>query len=106
MLSTEGGQIQGLDYDMVCNVMSSFHSDEHRTKKLNYPGNFEYAADEEQLKNSHGKAGYIKAEQFYYFDRSKTDFYILGNVTPSLFNALLEFIDSLEVVENIVDNLQ
>lgn len=105
VLSTENGQIQGLDYDLVCNVMSSFHSEEHRIKKLNYPGNFEYSADQEQMKNGHGKAGYIKAEQFYYFDRSKTDFYVLGNVTPSLFNSLLEFIDSLETIEIITDNL-
>lgn len=34
------------------------------------------------MKKGHGKEGYIKAEQFYYFDSSKTDFYVLGNVDP------------------------
>ncbi len=106
VLSTENGQIQGLDYDMVCNVMSSFHSEEHKRKKLGYPGNFEYDAEQENIQGSgHGKSGFIKAEQFYYFDRKKTDFYVLGNVTPELFNDLLEFIKKLDSVEHIIDNL-
>lgn len=105
VLSTENGQIQGLDYDMVCNVMSSFHSEEHRRKKMGYPGNFEYSATDEYIKNGHGKAGFIKAEQFYYFDSNKIDFYVIGNVDADLFNKLLNFINSLEEVEHIIDNL-
>lgn len=105
VLSTENGKIQGLDYDMVCNVMSSFHSEEHRKKKLGYPGNFEYLAEQENIQNGHGRSGFIKAEQFYYFDRNKTDFYVLGNVEPELFNELLEFISGLDEIEHIIDNL-
>lgn len=105
VLSTENGQIRGLDYDMVCNVMSSFHSEEHRKKKLGYPGNFEYSAEQENIKGGHGKAGYIKAEQFFYFDSNKIDFYVLGNVEPELFNELLEFINGLTEIEQIIDNL-
>lgn len=105
VLSTEHGKIQGLDYDLVCNVMSSFHSEEHRRKKLGYPGNFEYPSSQENIKNGHGKAGFIKAEQFYYFDSEKIDFYVIGNVAPNLFKALLIFIDELDEVEHIIDNL-
>lgn len=105
VLSTEQGKITGLEYDLVCNVMSSFHSEEHRKSKMKFPGNFEYSAEQENIAKGHGKDGYIKAEQFYYFDRSKTDFYVLGNVAPELFNALLEFISGLEEIEHIVDNL-
>ncbi|MGN1157656.1 MAG: hypothetical protein ACI4TK_15875 [Agathobacter sp.] len=105
VLSTEEGQIQGLDYDMICNVMSSFHSPEQKAKKLRYPGNFEYSAEDEIVKNGHGKEGYIKAEQFYYFDRSKTDFFVIGNITQELLNELLNFISALEEVEHVVDNL-
>lgn len=105
VLSTDKGQIQGLDFDLVCNVMSSFHSEEHRINKLRYQGNLEYSADRECIKKGHSKEGYIKADQFYYFDRNKIDFYVLGNVEPELFNELLVFIGGLENVEHIVDNL-
>ena len=106
VLSTEKGQIQGLDFDLVCSVMSSFHSEAQRKKKLGYPGNFEYSSDGENIKGGHGKAGYIKAEQLYYFDRSKIDYYVLGNVTPELFSTLIEFINNLDEVQHIIDNLQ
>ena len=94
VLSTEKGRIQGLEFDLVCNVMSSFHSEEHRKKKLKYPGNFEYFADQEKIPSGHGKDEYIKVEQFYYFERDKIDFYILGKVSPELFNELLIYIQS------------
>lgn len=34
VINDEGGQIQGLDYDIICNVMSSFKNEEQRKKKL------------------------------------------------------------------------
>lgn len=106
VLSTDKGRIQGLDFDLVCNVMSSFHSKEHRRRKIKYPGNFVYSANDENINYGHGKDGYIKAEQFYYFDRSKIDFYVLGNVEPELFNELLDYINNLKSVEHIIDNLE
>ena len=105
VLNTEKGEIQGLDYDLVCNVMSSFHSKEQREKKMKYSGNFEYPSSAENIKNGHGRDGYIKAEQFYYFNREKTDFYVIGNVDPVLFRALIDFINQLSDIEIIIDNL-
>lgn len=105
VLSTDKGQIQGLDYDLVCNVISSFHSEEQKARKLSYPGNFGYDASQENIKNGHGKSGYIKAEQFYYFDSAKTNFYVIGSVTEELFNSLLAFIQGLESIDHIIDNL-
>lgn len=107
VLNTEHGQIQGMDYDLVCNVMSSFKDEEQKAKKLSFPGNFPYEATDERVKNGHGLEGYIKAEQFYFFDRVKTDFYVIGNVSPALFAALTEFIKALSVeIEYITDNLE
>ena len=105
VLSLENGKICGADFDMVCAVMSSFHSEEHRQKKLQFPGNVEYEADEENVKNGHGKSGYIKADQLYYFVQADLSYYTIGEVTPELFQRLLERIESLDRIENIVDNI-
>ena len=75
-------------------------------RKRGYPGNFEYSAEKENITNGQGKYGYIKAEQFYYFDSSKTEFYVIGSVAPELFNALIEFIKTLTDIEIIIDNLK
>ncbi len=105
VIDTTGGQIQGLDYDIVCNVMSSFHSEEHRQHKLGYPGNLEYSSSDELIKNGHGKDGYIKADQFYFFNLSGLDYYVIGSITPALSAALQKFIANLKSVQLITDNL-
>lgn len=105
VIDTTGGTIQGLDYDIVCNVMSSFHSEEHRQHKLGFPGNMEYSSSDEQVRNGHGKDGYIKADQFYFFNLSKLDYWVIGSITPNLLAALQRFIQELERVEIVTDNL-
>lgn len=105
VLDTENGQIQGLDYDLVCHVMSSFHSEEHRTKKLTYEGNLEYSPSEQIVENGNNKRGFIKVDQIYYFNSNTIEYYVIGNIAPGLFNALLEFAKKLENIEHITDNL-
>ena len=106
VINADGGQIQGLDYDVVCNVMSSFHSEEHRQHKLRFPGNLEYSSNDEQISHGHGKDGYIKADQFYFFNLNDLDYYVIGSITPALVTALREFISQLKDVELIIDNLR
>ena len=106
VLGTENGQIQGLDYDLVCNVMSSFHSEEHRGKKLEYKGNLEYTPSDQVVEHGNNKRGFIKADQIYYFNSDTIDYYVIGNITPGLFNAILELAQQLESVEHITDNLR
>lgn len=105
VLSTERGQIRGLDYDLVCNVMSSFHSDEQRKKKLSYPGNIEYNAGQERILGGHGRPGYIKTDQLYYFDSNDLDYYVIGSIAPNFLRTLFEHIENLEEIEHITDNL-
>ena len=105
VLQDNGGKICGMDYDLVCNVMSSFHSEDHRKRKLKFPGNLEYSASEEAVKNGHGKGGYIKADQLYYFREADIDYFVIGNVSPELYKRLVDLISSLDTIEDITDNL-
>ncbi len=105
VLSTEGGSVRGLDYDLICNVMSSFKDEEQKKRKLAYPGNLEVAHDGTNVPSGNTKGGYIKAEQFYYFDKDSIDYMVIGNVTIELFTALMRLIDELDEIEEITDNL-
>jgi len=106
VLSVEAGKIEGLDYDFVCNVLSSFKSQQQRAKKLGYPGNFEITYGDSSIVRSNTKDGFAKAEQLYYFNREKTDYTIIGKLHVDIFNLLVEFIKNLEVpLEHILDNL-
>lgn len=105
VLSTEEGKIAGMDYNLVANAMSSFQDEEQKKKKLAYPGNFPITANDENVPNGHGKEGYIKADQFYYFDRDTIEYKIIGSIVPEIFQLLLDFIEKLEELELITDNL-
>jgi len=106
VLSIDEGQIEGLDYDMICNVMSSYKSEEQRVHKLSYPGNIEVTPTDKEMISGNNKSGYIKAEQFFYFDKSKLDYYVIGNLTEEAFKKLIDFINALDAYEHVVDNLK
>lgn len=110
VIDDEGGTVQGLSFDFIAQVMSSFKSEEQKKRKLKYPGNFPItASDKDMNPGANSKEGYIKAEQFYYFDKSKTKFSVIGKMTDSAFFDLLDFIESLAdkgvSIEQIIDNL-
>lgn len=105
VLDTKNGQIEGMAYDLVCNVMSSFHDKKHRNKKLSYSGNFEYSPSDQVVGHGNNKRGFIKANQLYYFDSSKIEYRVIGSVLPGVLEALLLFAQSLKSVEHITDNL-
>lgn len=55
VISDEGGEIQGLDYDLICNVMSSFKDERQKTRKLKYEGNFPITHNDTDTNPDSGK---------------------------------------------------
>ena len=98
------GTIKGLNYDLVTNVMSSFKDEEHRLKKLRYKENLEIVSEDiiSNLKNN--KSGYIKADQLFYFEKSKTDYYVFATVDPELLDELIKLVVELVVEEKLKVN--
>ena len=106
VLNIEAGTIEGLDYDFVCNVLSSFKNEQQRVRKLGYPGNFEITYEDSSVTSGNTKDGYVKAEQLYYFNYHKTKYTVIGKLHVEAFNRLVEFIENLKVpLEHITDNL-
>lgn len=106
VVDDQDGEIHGLPYDMVCNVFSSFKSEEQRKRKLNYPGNFPIANEDTNTKPNNGKSGYIKTDQLYFFNKNKIEYTVIGNIQPDILELVLEFINTsnFEVVP-ILTNL-
>ena len=106
VLSVEEGKIEGLSYDFVCNVLSSFKNEQQRAKKLGYPGNFVVTHKDSSVVTGNTKDGYAKAEQLYYFNHNKTEYTVIGKLHTDVFNRLVEYIEGLDVpLEHITDNL-
>lgn len=107
VISDEEGEIQGLPYDIVCNVLSSLKGGEHRKRKLSYPGNLPITSKDTEIPDGNQKDGYIKAEQFYYFKKELIDYTVIGNMTIESFNMLIDFIYNLPIdIIHVTDNLK
>lgn len=109
VLSDNGGEIQGVAFDIVTLVMSSFKNDEQKKRKMSYPGNFPIVVDDVDIEAGNTRSGYIKADQFYYFSKNKTHFKVIGRINDDVFNLLIEYIEHLrdegKAFESITDNL-
>lgn len=106
VLSDSNGTIEGLAYDMICNVLSSFKNDTQKQHKLNYPGNFPVANDDTITDPDNGKDGYLKTDQLYYFNKAKIEYEVIGYIKPDILNLIFEFIEDSEFpLFEIVDNL-
>lgn len=106
VISDKEGEIQGCSYDFICNVLSSFKNEEQKRRKLNYPGNFPIAHDDTVTDPHNDKDGYIKMDQWYYFNKDKLDYTVIGSVKQDIFDLLIEFLEDSEFdLYDIIDNL-
>ena len=106
VIEDNAGEIKGIPFDMICNVLSSFKSDEQRAKKLSYPGNFSITATDTSVPGGTRKDGYIKADQLYFFNKDKITYRVIGKMNADTFNDLVDFIDTADFgIEIITDNL-
>lgn len=106
VIDDENGIIQGLPYDFVANVLSSFKGKAQQKRKLSYPGNFPISHNDTVTIPDDGKNGFVKADQLYYFSKENIDYNIIGEMKQDKFNELLDFIENsnFELLD-IVDNL-
>jgi len=92
VINDEESYIEGFRYDFVSNLMCSFHSEEHRNKKLKYKENL--LIDTKQIRgqkiNNH--QGYIKANQLYYFDKSVINYKVIAHIDSELLDDLVQLI--------------
>mgnify|MGYP005753218915 CR=1 FL=1 len=106
VMSDENGEIEGLPYDLICSVLSSFKSEEQRKRKLSYPGNFPIAHDDTITNPHNNKNGFIKLDQLYYFNKEKISYKVIGSVKPDIFELLIDFLENSQfAIYDIIDNL-
>ena len=106
VIDDNADKIEGISYDLVTNVMSSFKNEEHRKRKLSYKENIEITSKDIYSKQKNTKKGYIKADQLFYFDKSKLDYYVFASVTPELLDELIRIIIELRYENKLKMNIK
>lgn len=106
VIDDENGTIQGIPYDFIANVLSSFKNQKQKQRKMSYPGNFQIASDDTITNPHNNKDGYIKADQMYYFSKDKISYKVIGQIKEDVFNDLIGFIEDSDFeIYEIIDNL-
>lgn len=104
VLSTDKGQISGVDYDLVTNAISSIKSSEHRKKILRRKSNMLINMDDEDVENPNHKEGFIKAGCLVYFRKKDLNYFTLGSLSVETWEALESLLEELDEIDGIIEN--
>ena len=106
VIEDNNGTVEGMPYDMICNVLSSFKGEEQKKRKLSYPGNFPVTNDDTVTNPDNGLDGYVKTDQLYYFNKSKITYSVIGQINPEILDLIFQFIEESDFeIVRITDNL-
>ena len=109
VINDEEDYVEGLKYDFVSNMMCSFHSEEHKNKKLKYEENFPIKEELISGEKINNKSGYIKADQLYYFNKSLIEYKVMAHMEAELLDELVQLILVLNekgLLKNVITNLE
>ena len=104
VVNDKNGKIEGLSFDIIGTVMSSFKSNKH--KKLKYKENIEITEGEGKINNCSLKDGYIKADQLHYFSKKKTTYFVVGQVDGDVLIRILERMQYLDTKGKLKQNIE
>ena len=99
VLDDRAGKVSGVySYDFIGLLMSSANTEEKRARLKSFDGNFPISPDDKVMNDAHNYNNvdsYVKADQFFYFDKSKIKYINIGSLSPDIFNLIIEFIQEL-----------
>jgi len=90
-------------------MLCSFHNERHKRKKLKYKENLPVKEQRITGKRINNKKGYIKADQLYYFDKSKIEYKLLAHMDEKLLNELINLVIDLQtqgLLKPIITNIE
>lgn len=74
---------------------------------MSYPGNFPIVSDDTITDPHNDRNGFVKSDQWYYFDKNKISYEVIGYMKPDIFDLLLEYIEESDFeFSDIIDNLK
>lgn len=106
VIEDKDGVVEGLPYDMICNVLSSFKNANQKQRKLSYSGNFPISNNDTVTNPNNGLDGYIKTDQLYYFNKDKIQYRNIGYIHPEILELVFQYMEESDFdIVRITDNL-
>lgn len=99
VLDDTAGKISGVySYDFIGLLISSADTEEKKEKLKSFEGNLLLVSDDKIMDDSskaNDRESYVKADQFFYFDKERIKYIKIGSLLPDIFNLIVEFIQEL-----------
>lgn len=99
VLDDNAGKVRGVySYDFIGLLVSSANTEEKKERLRSFEGNFPISPDDKVMDNvdkTNRMNSFVKADQFFYFDKSKIKYIKIGSLVPDIFNLIIEFIQEL-----------
>ncbi len=101
VIDDTAGKISGVyGYDFMGLLMSSADTEEKRERLKKFEGNFPVDANDKIMNSNNkmkNKDSYVKADQFFYFDKNRIQYIQIGRLTSDVYNLIVEFIEELSL---------
>ena len=105
VISDEAGIIESYSYDFISNIMCSFHSENHKKRKLKIKSNLEIVPNKIKGRNVNNKTGYIRADDLLYFKKDKIEYKVIGRLSDEMLDKLIKLVISLNVENKTKDTI-
>ena len=105
VISDEAGIIESYSYDFISNIMCSFHSENHKKRKLKIKSNLEIVPNKIKGRNVNNKTGYIRADDLFYFKKDKIEYKVIGRLSDDMLDKLIKLVISLNVENKTKDTI-
>ena len=102
VISDEAGIIESYSYDFISNIMCSFHSENHKKRKLKIKSNLEIVPNKIKGRNVNNKTGYIRADDLFYFKKDKIDYKVIGRLSDDMLDKLIKLKILLQIYNLIL----
>lgn len=99
VLDDSNGTVSGVySYDFIGLLLSSANTDEKKERLRKIDGNFPISPEDkimDESKTEDNRYSYVKADQFFYFDKNKIRYIHIGTIEPDIYNLIIDFIEEL-----------
>ena len=99
VLDDNAGKVRGVySYDFIGLLVWSANTEEKNESLRSFEVTFPISPDDKVMDNvdkTNRMNSFVKADQFFYFDKSKIKYIKIGSLVPDIFNLIIEFIQEL-----------
>ena len=85
--------------------MCSFHSENHKKRKLKIKSNLEIVSNKIKGRNVNNKNGYIRADDLFYFKKDKIEYKVIGRLSDDMLDKLIKLVISLNIENKTKDTI-